>query len=95
MLLEHGITADALHAYQDQLHQPMSELVLRNRGAGPFEMLGIVDDQCGGVFDDINDVVPHEEIEQFMARYKAAAGFAIDELNNASPTIAPGSRVTA
>lgn len=94
-LLEHGITPDALLAYQDQLHQPMSELVLRNRGAGPFEMLGIVDDRCGGVFDDINDVVPRDEIEQFMAGYKAAAGFAIDELNNAPPTIAAGARVTA
>jgi hypothetical protein len=93
-LLEHGVSNDALLAYQDRLHQPMSELVLRNRGAGPFEMLGIVDDRCGGVFDDINNVVPREEIEQFMARYKAAAGFAIDALNNAPPTIAPGARVT-
>ena len=28
-----------------------------------------------------------------MARYKAAAGFAIETLNAAPPTIGPGSRV--
>jgi hypothetical protein len=28
-----------------------------------------------------------------MARYKAAAGFAIEALNAAAPTIAPGQRV--
>jgi hypothetical protein len=28
-----------------------------------------------------------------MAGYKAAAGFAIDQLNKAPPTIAPGARV--
>ena len=29
-----------------------------------------------------------------MARYKAAAGFAMEALNAAPPTIAPGARVT-
>jgi hypothetical protein len=30
-----------------------------------------------------------------MAGYKAAAGFAIDQLNKSRPTIAPGARVRA
>ena len=34
-----------------------------------------------------------EERAAFMAGYKAAAGFAIDQLNKAPPTIAPGARV--
>jgi hypothetical protein len=29
----------------------VSALVLRNRGAGPFGLLGLVDERCGGVFD--------------------------------------------
>ena len=32
------------------------------------------------------------EREAFMARYKAAAGFAIETLNAAPPTIAPGAK---
>jgi hypothetical protein len=45
------------------------------------------------VFDDINAVIPQAERDEFMARYKAAAGFAIETLNTAPPTIAPGSKV--
>ena len=63
------------------------------RGAGPFGILGLVDERCGGVFDNIDDVIPAAEREAFMARYKAAAGFAIETLNAAPPTIAPGARV--
>jgi hypothetical protein len=53
----------------------------------------MVDERCGGVFDDIEDVIARPEIEAFMASYKAAAGFAIETLNSAPPTIPPGSRV--
>ena len=35
------------------------------------------------------------ERDEFMARYKAAAGFAKDRLNSAAPTIAPGATVPA
>ncbi|MEO6363205.1 MAG: flavin-dependent oxidoreductase, partial [Caldimonas sp.] len=67
-------------------------LVLRNRGAGPFGLLGLVDERCGGVFDDIEQVIPATEREAFMARYKSAAGYAIETLNAAPPTIEPGAR---
>ena len=74
---------------------PISQLVLRNRGAGPFGLLNMVDERCGGTFDNIDDVIPPEERAEFMAGYKAAAGFAIEKLNTAPPTIAPGARVAA
>jgi 2-polyprenyl-6-methoxyphenol hydroxylase-like FAD-dependent oxidoreductase len=92
-MLAHGVSAAALRAYDQRLCADISALVLRNRGAGPFGILGLVDERCGGVFDDIDAVVPPEEREAFMARYKAAAGFAIDTLNAAPPTIAPGARI--
>ncbi len=92
-LIEHGVGPDALHAFEDQLLKPMNALVLRNRGAGPVSILGLVEERCGGVFGDINDVIPHDEIQTFMAKYKVAAGFAIDELNAAPQTIPTGSRV--
>ena len=94
-LIAHGVGPQALRAYDDQLCKDISALVLRNRGSGPFGLLGLVDERCGGVFDHIDDVLPREEREGFMARYKAAAGFAIETLNAAPPTIAPGQRVAA
>ena len=92
-LLAHGVGPAALQAYDARLCKPISELVLRNRGAGPFGLLNLLDERCGGVFDDIETVIPTAEREAFMARYKAAAGLAIETLNAAPPTIAPGARV--
>ncbi len=92
-LVEHGVGPEALAAYEHELLDDISALVLRNRGNGPIAILGVVDERCGGVFDDIDDVIPEAERDEFMARYKAAAGFAVDALNNAGPTIAPGARL--
>ncbi|MEM7256359.1 MAG: flavin-dependent oxidoreductase [Pseudomonadota bacterium] len=92
-LLQHGITPEALAAYDEQLCSKISEVVLRNRGAGPFGLLNLLNERCGGVFDDIEEVLPGEERRDFMARYKQAAGFAMEQLNNAPPTIAAGSRI--
>lgn len=92
-IVEHGVTEAALAAFDSKLCGPISELILRNRGAGPFGLLNMVDERCGGEFENIDDVVPPEERNAFMARYKAAAGFAIEQLNTAPPTIAPGAGV--
>ncbi len=94
-MVAHGVTPAALAAYDARLCGPVSEVVLRNRGAGPFGLLNLVEDRCGGSFDDINAVIPAEERAAFMAGYKRAAGFAVEALNAALPTIAPGARVAA
>ena len=91
--LEHGLNLDALADYNKTLCEPVSQLILRNRGAGPFGLLNIVNDRCGGDFDSIDDVIPADERATFMAKYKAAAGFARDALNDAPPTIAEGAQV--
>jgi 2-polyprenyl-6-methoxyphenol hydroxylase-like FAD-dependent oxidoreductase len=93
MMCEWGATPEALARYDARLCGPISQLVLRNRGAGPFGLLNIVDERCGGKFDNINDVIAPAERAAFMASYKAAAGFAMEALNEAPPTIQPGSRV--
>ena len=80
-MLEHGVTAAALQAYDARLCAEISAVVLRNRGAGPFGLLNLLDERCGGVFDDIDAVIPAAERDAFMSRYKAAAGFAMETLN--------------
>jgi 2-polyprenyl-6-methoxyphenol hydroxylase-like FAD-dependent oxidoreductase len=91
-MVEHGVTPEALSAYDEKLCGPISQLILRNRGAGPFGLLNIVDERCGGTFDNIDDVIPPQERTAFMAGYRAAAGFALEALNKAPPTIANGAR---
>ena len=68
-------------------------MVLRNRGAGPFGLLNLLDERCGGVFDDIDAVIPAAEREAFMSRYKTTAGFAMETLNRSPPIIPSGARV--
>lgn len=92
-LLEHGVTSAALDAYNRKLCAEISTVVLRNRGAGPFGLLNLLDERCGGLFDDIDAVIPAQEREEFMSRYRMAAGFAKDRLNAAPPTIAPNAKV--
>ena len=92
-MLEHGVNSKALRAYDTQLCPEMSQLVLRNRGAGPFGLLNLLDDRCGGVFDNIDDVIPRAERDEFMLRYKTAAGFAAEKLNAAASTIPAGAKV--
>ena len=86
-LLQHGITPAALNAYDLKLSSAVSKLVLRNREAGPFGLLKLLDDRCGGVFEDVETVIPTKEREEFMAQYKEAAGFARKQLNSAKQTI--------
>ncbi|MEJ6008848.1 flavin-dependent oxidoreductase [Novosphingobium aquae] len=88
-----GVSQDSLAAYNAELCEPVGKLALRNRGAGPFGLLKMVSDRCGGEFDNIDDVIPADERDQFMQAYKAAAGFARDTLNNAPRTVPKGARV--
>ncbi len=86
-ILEIGTNAAALSAYNEQLCEPVSALVLRNRGAGPFGLLNLLHERCGGEFNNIEEVIPAAEREEFMSVYKKAAGFAIESLNAAPPII--------
>ena len=86
-VLKYGISKSALKHYDETLCGPISELVLRNRGSGPFGLLSIVDERCGGVFEDINEIISQPERDEFMEKYKKAAGFAKETLNAAPPII--------
>jgi 2-polyprenyl-6-methoxyphenol hydroxylase-like FAD-dependent oxidoreductase len=94
-MVAHGVTPAALEAYDAKLCGPISALILRNRGAGPFGLLNLVDERCGGTFDNIDDVIPPKERADFMAGYKSVAGIAIESLNKAARTIGEGERVEA
>src|SRR5690606_3504765 len=86
-MIEHGVTRRA------QLSQENEAVVLRSRGAGPFGQWNLVDERCGSVFYDIDSVILLVEREEFMSCYKAAAGFAMERLNESPPIIPPDARV--
>lgn len=93
IMLERGVTSDALAQFDAEFCGPIGQVAMRNRGAGPFGLLNMVDERCGGQFDDIDAVIPSEERAAFMLAYQKAAGFAKEQLNVAQPTIPVGARV--
>lgn len=93
IMLEGGVTPAALKAFDEEFCGPVGQVAMRNRGAGPFGLLNMVDDRCGGQFDNIDDVIPAEDRRAFMLAYQQAAGFAKDRLNAAPRTIAQGAKV--
>lgn len=91
--LDHGVTIAALEAYEAELRPATGAMVLQNRGRGPDYVMDLVEQRSGGLFDDIHDVVSHEELADHAAKYKGVAGFSIDELNASPPVIPPGARL--
>lgn len=87
--LKHGLTPNALTAYEAEMRPATEKMVLTNRKAGPDYVLQIIEDRSGGQPADIDTLMPYMEREAFAARYKATAGFAIQTLNAAPATIPP------
>lgn len=93
IMLDRGVTPSALAQFDEEFCGPIGQVAMRNRGAGPFGLLNMVDERCGGQFDDIDDVIPAQERSAFMLAYQQAAGFAKDKLNAAPRTIPAGARI--
>ena len=92
-LLEHGISAAALQAFEAEVRPVTTAVGLANRaGGGPDGVLQRVEDLCGGDFGDIREVIPKAELAAHAAKYKSIAGFSIEELNARPQTIPEGAR---
>ena len=72
---------DALAAYEEIRRPATSKIVLANRGEGPDIILQIAEDRAPDGFDNIDDVIPPEELETISSRYKQTAGFSLKQVN--------------
>ncbi len=88
-LLDHGVTPEALAAYEAEIRPLTTRVGLANRaGGGPDGILQRVEDLCGGRFGHIEEVISRADLAEHAARYKALAGFSIKALN-ANPRLIP------
>ncbi len=85
-LLQRGLSAEALSAYDDERRPATAKIVTANRGDGPDRILDIVEERAPGGFEKIEDVLSHEELDRTAKSYKHIAGFDVDTLN-ARPSI--------
>lgn len=87
---DHGVGEAALAAYEAEQRPAAERMILATRSAqGPDALLGVVEDRCGGVFGDVEPVIPRAEMDAFQARWKAVAGLAREALNAAPPILPP------
>jgi 2-polyprenyl-6-methoxyphenol hydroxylase-like FAD-dependent oxidoreductase len=86
-LLAHGLLPEALQSYENQMRPVTTKVVLTNRVAGPDYILDVVEERCGGRFENIEDVISQQELADHGRRYKAIAGYGIAATNEAAPTI--------
>lgn len=88
-LRTHGVNRAALLAYEREM-RPRAEGVLRaNRGKGPDAVMQMVEDRCGGLFDDIEAVIPRAELAAHAEKYKQLSGFSVQALNAEPPILGP------
>ena len=73
----------ALSAYEAVRRPVTSELVHANRQMGPERVLGIVDERAPWGFENIDDVISSDELEDIASDYKRAAGFDVETVNAA------------
>ena len=87
LFYELGVNAEALAAYDKDRRPTCNAIVLANRGNGPDQVMQIVEERTGGMFDNIDDVLTVEERLEMAKAYKKIAGFDVDILNNAASII--------
>ncbi|WP_298291035.1 flavin-dependent oxidoreductase [uncultured Litoreibacter sp.] len=82
----HGLTPEALEAYEAERRPKVNALVLANRGDGPDKILDIAAARAPDGFAHINDIMTQAELDGMAKDYKAIAGMDVETLN-ARPSI--------
>lgn len=80
----------ALDLYEEDRRPATARIVELNRQVGPEQCMEIVEERAPDGFAKIEDVISHQELVEIAARYKRAAGFDRDALNErASFSVSP------
>lgn len=83
---DHGVSEEALQAYEAERRPKVNALVLANRGDGPDKILDVAAERAPDGFAHINDIMSQAELDGMAKDYKAVAGMDVEALN-AAPSI--------
>lgn len=89
-----GSVEEALAAYEGERRPRTTAITVSNRSMGPEQVMQLAYERAPGGFGDIDLVVPYAERAEIANRYKVAAGF-VPELLNERPTLSVPGRTTA
>ena len=77
-----GLSETALLNYEEEMLPLTAKITLANRSSGPDALLQVVEDRCGGTFNNIQEVISQSELKNHSEKYKSIAGLNIERLNN-------------
>ena len=86
-ILAHGMTEQALQAYEAERRPATARIVLANRGNGPEQVMQLVEQRAPNGYARIEDVLTPEELAGTAEGYKRIAGFDKDALNARPPIV--------
>jgi 2-polyprenyl-6-methoxyphenol hydroxylase-like FAD-dependent oxidoreductase len=86
-ILAHGMTEQALQAYEAERRPATARIVLANRGNGPEQVMQLVEQRAPNGYARIEDVLTPEELAGTANGYKRIAGFDKDALNARPPIV--------
>lgn len=72
---------ESFNNYEDERRPATGKIVLLNRQNGPEQVMQIAEERAPNGFEDIDTVIPRDELEEIAARYKQTAGFNIEAVN--------------
>ena len=77
-----GLNETALLSYENEMLPLTAKITLANRSSGPDALLQVVEDRCGGTFNNIQEIISQSELKNHSEKYKSVAGLNIERLNN-------------
>jgi 2-polyprenyl-6-methoxyphenol hydroxylase-like FAD-dependent oxidoreductase len=80
-LASHDDVEQALLEYEAVRRPATAQIVLMNRQNGPEQVMQLAEERAPDGFADVHDVISRTELEEIAARYKQAAGFAVEQVN--------------
>lgn len=80
-IAHHGVTEEALQAYDRVRVKATADVVRMNRKNPPDAILREVHERSGGEpFRDLHEVISEAELRAYSEKYRKVAGFAVEEL---------------
>jgi len=84
MLQRHDNPGRAFNAYQTERLPKTTAIVLANRRNGPEQVMQMAEERAPGGFSNIEQVIPHDELQAVADHYKQIAGFDREAMNRKS-----------
>lgn len=82
----------ALASYEAERRPATARLLEMTRRLGPEQVMQLAYERAPGGFDDVDDVIPQDELERIARDYKVAAGFDPARLNERAALGVPAGR---